>query len=76
MDAIRLQRIDAAQNMRRFYRLDVARDLFGRWCLVQEWGRIGGAGRLRLAAYESAAQAQDALARKRRAKERRGYVAL
>ena len=57
LDAILLHRIDAAKNMRRFYRLDVARDLFGRWCLVAEWGRIGRGGRLRMTDYESAADA-------------------
>ncbi len=76
MDAILLHRIDAAKNMRRFYRLDVAPDLFGRWCLAVEWGRIGRSGRLRLIAYESAAEAWDALARQRRVKEQRGYVAI
>jgi predicted DNA-binding WGR domain protein len=73
MDAILLHRIDAAKNMRRFYRLDVALELFGRWCLVAEWGRIGHGGRLRMTAYENAAEAQEALARQRHAKERRGY---
>lgn len=76
MDAILLLRVDAAKNMRRFYRLDVAPDLFGRWCLAVEWGRIGRSGRLRLMAYESAAEARDALARQRRVKEQRGYVAI
>ncbi|WP_036279663.1 WGR domain-containing protein [Methylocystis sp. ATCC 49242] len=74
MDAVLMHRIDAAKNMRRFYRLDVAPDLFGRWCVAVEWGRIGRSGRLRLTAYESATWA--ALARQRRAKERRGYVAI
>jgi predicted DNA-binding WGR domain protein len=76
VDAILLHRIDPARNMRRFYRLEVAPDLFGRWCLVAEWGRIGRAGRLRMMAYESAADAQEALAKQRRIKERRGYFAL
>ncbi|GLI95336.1 WGR domain-containing protein [Methylocystis echinoides] len=43
VDAILLHRIDPAKNMHRFYRLDIAPDLFGRWCLVAEWARIGGA---------------------------------
>ena len=33
--------------MRRFYRLDVQPDLFGRWCCIREWGRIGRAGQVR-----------------------------
>ncbi len=76
MDAILLHRIDAAKNMRRFYRLDIAPDLVGRWCLAIEWGRIGRGGRLRLTPYESAAEAREALARQRRIKEQRGYVAV
>ncbi len=76
MDAVLMHRVDAAKNMRRFYRLDVAPDLFGRWCVAVEWGRIGRSGRPRLTAYESATEARAALARQRRAKERRGYVAI
>jgi len=45
MTAITLTRSDAARNMRRFYRMDVQPDLFGEWCFVREWGRIGRAGR-------------------------------
>jgi predicted DNA-binding WGR domain protein len=73
--AILLLRIDPTKNMHRFYRLDVAPDLFGRWCLVAEWGRIGRAGRLRSAAFDDMAQAMEALVRQRRLKERRGYIA-
>jgi len=39
-----LRRIDLALNMRRYYRLSVQRDLFGRACLIREWGRIGARG--------------------------------
>ncbi|QGM99992.1 WGR domain-containing protein (plasmid) [Methylocystis parvus] len=76
MHAIILHRVDPAKNMHRFYRLDVAPDLFGRWCLVAEWGRIGRAGRRRMAAFDDISQAVEALARQRRLKERRGYIAL
>lgn len=76
VDAILLHRIDPAKNMHRFYRLDIAPDLFGRWCLVAEWGRIGRAGRLRMAAFDDRAQAMAALVRQRRLKEHRGYIAL
>ncbi|MEK4031906.1 WGR domain-containing protein [Methylocystis sp. IM3] len=36
VDAILLHRIDPAKNMHRFYRLDIAPDLFGRWCSVAD----------------------------------------
>ena len=41
MSAITLHRTNAARNMHRYYRLDVQPDLFGEWCFVREWGRIG-----------------------------------
>lgn len=44
MSAVVLRRIDAAQNMARFYRLDVQPDLFGGWSFIREWGRIGRPG--------------------------------
>jgi predicted DNA-binding WGR domain protein len=36
--ALELRRIDAARNMRRFYRLDMQPDLFGGVLLVRQWG--------------------------------------
>ena len=73
MSGITLTRRDAARNLYRFYRLDVQPDLFGDWCLVREWGRIGCPGRVCFTPYPSAAQAQAALEQQRRRKERRGY---
>ena len=73
MSAIVLYRIDRAKHMHRFYRLDVQADLFGQWCVVREWGRIGTAGRERSASFPTPAAAQAALDNMRRAKERRGY---
>lgn len=43
-DLVLLHRVDAETNMRRFYRLSVARGLFGEWGVVRQWGRIGGTG--------------------------------
>lgn len=72
---IRLTRLDPAENMARFYLMDVQPALFG-WSLVSEWGRIGRAGQVRLDLFETAAQAEAALAHKLRQKERRGYTGL
>ncbi len=47
MNAVILYRIDAAKRMHRFYRMDVQPDLFGQWCLMREWGRIGSTGQTR-----------------------------
>jgi predicted DNA-binding WGR domain protein len=40
-DALRLQWCDPARKMLRFYVLQVAPNLFGEWCLLRVWGRIG-----------------------------------
>ncbi len=74
MTAITLRRSDPARNMRRFYRLDVQPDLFGQWCLIREWGRTGAAGQTRIVPFPTPAAAAEALEKRRRIKERRGYV--
>lgn len=76
MNAVTLTHIDSAQNMRRYYRLDVQPDLFGSWCCVREWGRIGQAGQTRSVPYPTPLEAQAALEQQRYRKERKGYVAL
>lgn len=69
-----LQRVDPARNMARFYSLDVCRDLFGQWCLIRRYGRIGSRrGQVRLNAYANENAAREAFRRLRSAKERRGY---
>lgn len=73
MNAVILYRIDQAKNMHRFYRLDVQPDLFGAWCLIREWGRIGSAGQTCSVPFPTSQEAHTALDRQRRAKERRGY---
>jgi predicted DNA-binding WGR domain protein len=75
MNAVILTRIEPARNMRRYYRLDVQPDLFGQWCCIREWGRIGAAGQTRIIPYSTPLEAQAALDRQRHRKERKGYVA-
>jgi predicted DNA-binding WGR domain protein len=75
MNAIILHRTDPAKNMRRFYRLDVQPDLFGQWCFIREWGRIGRAGQVHTVPYPTAAEAHEALVIRQRMKERGGYCA-
>jgi predicted DNA-binding WGR domain protein len=53
MTALHLCRIDPARNMRRFYRLDVQPDLFGRGLLVRQWGRIGTGGRMMVEFFDT-----------------------
>ena len=73
MTATVLYRIDASKHMHRFYRLDVQPDLFGQWCLMREWGRIGTTGRERSIPFPTPTAAHAALDKQRRVKERRGY---
>jgi predicted DNA-binding WGR domain protein len=68
-----LVRIQPEQNMQRFYRMEVSRDLFGRAVLVRHWGRLGTRGRQRLDLYPDPGAAINALAEILRAKRRRGY---
>jgi predicted DNA-binding WGR domain protein len=74
MTAVTLHRSDPTKNLHRFYRLDVQPDLFGAWCFVREWGRIGSAGQVRAVPYPTPSEAQTALEQQRRAKERKGYA--
>ena len=73
MNEVTLTRRDPARNLYRYYRLDVQPDLFGAWCLIREWGRIGQGSQRRLTPFPTADEAQTALERQRRRKERRGY---
>ena len=75
MTAILLYRIDASKRMHRFYRLDVQPDLFGQWCLMREWGRIGNTGQTRSLPFPTPQEADAALKAHRQRKERRGYSA-
>ena len=74
MIGIVLYRLDDAKRMRRYYRMNVQHDLFGQWCLLREWGRIGSTGQTRSLQVPTAAEAHAALCKQYRSKERRGYV--
>jgi predicted DNA-binding WGR domain protein len=51
MTALTLTRRDPTKNLHRYYRLDVQPDLFGAWCFIREWGRIGRSGQVRVVPY-------------------------
>ena len=72
-DQLTLRRIDPRLNIRRFYRLIVLRDLFGRAVLCKEWGRIGSPGKIQNLYYKDEAAAVNALAEAARKKQKRGY---
>lgn len=71
---VQMRRIDSARNMRRFYRLSVQRDLFGRASLVREWGRIGFRGQMMVETHPDEGKAVTDLMKLAAAKKRRGYV--
>lgn len=72
-DPIHMTRHDPARNMARFYRIELAPDLFGGVQLVRHWGRVGTDGRsLRhwlATPDQAAAECRDWTRRK----QRRGY---
>lgn len=70
---VELCRIDPTCNMRRFYRLDVTRDLFGGFMLLKQWGRIGTHGRVKAERFGDEESARAALMKHAEIKRRRGY---
>jgi len=74
---IRLEKINPALRQRRFYILCASQTLFGEWCLIREWGRIGAkGGQVRVDVAGSFDQALTALDTLKRQKLKRGYVVL
>ena len=71
-----LYRTDESRNMRRFYRLNIQRDLFGEWIMTREWGRIGRRGQLKTESFHSEEEAVEALRIHFRKKSKRGYIEM
>ncbi|PLW76041.1 polymerase [Cohaesibacter celericrescens] len=69
-----MRRIDREKNMYRFYHLQIERTLFGEWCLVRRWGRIGANGQIMRIWFDNISDALAALKNLAKAKGRRGYV--
>ncbi|KRA65259.1 WGR domain-containing protein [Rhizobium sp. Root651] len=70
---VHLHRIDAAQNMRRFYTLAIQPTLFGGASVIRNWGRIGSSGQTMMETFYSQEDANTALSRLERTKRGRGY---
>lgn len=71
---VRLEKVDPAKRQRRFYVIQVARNLFGEWCVIREWGRIGSAGGQSMVNYcENREEAEAHLEDLSHRKSRRGY---
>jgi predicted DNA-binding WGR domain protein len=69
-----LRRIRPEFNERRFYRMEIATDLFGTILLMRNWGRIGTDGQRRSEPFPDVTAAAQALNRLAAAKRRRGYI--
>jgi predicted DNA-binding WGR domain protein len=72
-ETVSLIRVRPEANERRFYRMEVWPDLFGRALLVRHWGRLGTQGRRRLDPHPDPGAAINALAALLHVKSRRGY---
>lgn len=68
-----LRRIDPARNMRRFYRMVIQCDLFGRASLIRTWGRLGTRGQQLIMSFDNEGQAMLAMTKLLKEKQRRGY---
>ncbi|MAU95490.1 WGR domain-containing protein [Jiella pacifica] len=69
-----LCRVDPKQRMSRFYVLAIEPTLFGGYCLVREYGRIGSGGRVMRQFFATVDEALEEYRRLRRVKTCRGYV--
>ena len=74
-NTLRIERRDLAKNMLRFYALQVTSNLFGEWCLLRVWGRIGRRGQMRTEYFWTQDEAQDALWEAENRKRKCGYLA-
>lgn len=70
---LHLRRIDPDCNMRRYYRMAIQSDLFGRTSLVREWGRIGYCGQVLIETHIDEGKAINAMLKLARTKQRKGY---
>ncbi|MQB08201.1 WGR domain-containing protein [Agrobacterium tumefaciens] len=70
---VHLHRVDAAQNMRRHYRIAIQLTLFGGASVIRNWGRIGSGGQTMMQTFDHVDDANTALSRLERTKRRRGY---
>ena len=70
-----LIRIDEQANQYRYYSMRIDPDLFGRWSLVRQWGRLDtSGGTLRMDSFENEQAAVDQLAKIVKQKLKRGYL--
>lgn len=73
---LRIQRIDPARNMARFYTMSIEPTLFGDTSLVRNWGRIGTHGQWRVDLFAHETHAVDHFLALLRKKRRKGYTLM
>jgi predicted DNA-binding WGR domain protein len=61
MVAINPVRIDDGKNMAQFHKIDLQPTLFGEWCLVREWGRLGRPGTVCIEMHKTRGEADITL---------------
>lgn len=67
------ERLDPNRNMARYYKMEIARDLFGQTCLIRSWGRIGKRGQLKQHHFTEEREAVGLFLEILRKKRGRGY---
>ncbi len=72
-----LTKIDHSANQYRYYSLRIDPDLFGRWSLFRQWGRLETkGGSLQIDSFDSEEEAKNYLLKITKQKLKRGYRAL
>ncbi len=72
-EVVELTRVRPEKNEKRFYRLEIRPDLFGRTMLIRRWGSIGTTGRQSFDTHPDVGTALNALVELAVSKRRRGY---
>jgi predicted DNA-binding WGR domain protein len=68
-----LTKIDHDAKQYRYYSLRIDPDLFGRWSLFREWGRLDSEGGVvRIDSFESEIEAMNRLVKVTQQKQKRG----
>ena len=69
-----LTKTDHETNQYRYYSLRVDPDLFGRWSLFRQWGRLdSNGGTVRIESFESECEALSRMVNVTEQKQKRGY---
>ena len=67
------------EKSHKFYTLLIQQDLFGKWSLLRQWGKIGTKGQVQIDtfdSYEEACAVQEKLVKEKRRKGYEGSVTM